>query len=163
MSKSPDAYVERTIEALMETSENLTETTRKQGKIHEPLLQIKLSHIVPDELHLMLRITDVLIRNLINGAIQYDMSTKRTNDILSGEMLNKLLEAIRSCGIIFNVTPNKARGFEFTSLLGPQKLLLLKKLPSKLADCQPAEISNVVKQIWKVKIGIATYFQWFIS
>ena len=32
MSKSPDAYVERTIEALMETSENLTETTRKQGK-----------------------------------------------------------------------------------------------------------------------------------
>ena len=52
----------------------------------------------------------------------------------------------------FNVTPSKTKGFEFTSLLGPQKLLLLKKLPSKLVECQPSEISDVVQQIWKVKI-----------
>jgi len=107
----------------------------------------------------MLWITDVLIRNLINGAIQHDMSINRSNGILSGEILNKLLEAIKSRGIILNVIPNKARGFEFTFMLGPQKLLLFKKLSTKLADCQPAEISSVVQQIWKVKIGIATYFQ----
>jgi len=57
------------------------------------------------------------------------MSLKRSNDILSGEKLNKLLEAIKSCGIIFNVIQNKTRGFEFTSMLGPQKLLLLKNYP----------------------------------
>jgi len=67
-------------------------------------------------------------------------------------MIHKLLESIRSCGITFNVTLNKIKGFEFTSLLGPQKLLLLKKLPSKLVECQPSEISDVVQQIWKVKI-----------
>ncbi len=35
------------------------------GVIRSPLLNIKLHHVVVDELHLLLRVSDVLIRNLI--------------------------------------------------------------------------------------------------
>ena len=39
----------------------------------DPLVQIKLSHVVPDELHLMLQVTDVLTQNLIKqAAIAFD-------------------------------------------------------------------------------------------
>ena len=44
-------------------------TTRKA---HDPLIQIKLSHVVPDERHLMLQVTDVLTQNLIKAAIAFD-------------------------------------------------------------------------------------------
>ena len=35
------------------------------GCIHPPLLKIELSHVVIDELYLLMRICDVLLRNLI--------------------------------------------------------------------------------------------------
>ena len=37
-----------------------------------PLLEIETDHIIPDELHLLLRITDVLTDNLITTAITHD-------------------------------------------------------------------------------------------
>ena len=56
--------------------------------------------VVLDELHLMLRITDVLLRNLIYGAIQED---EKDITIKSTEHIDKLLEAIQQCGITFRV------------------------------------------------------------
>ena len=56
--------------------------------------------VVLDELHLMLRITDVLLRNLIYGAIQED---EKDIVIKSTEHVDKLLEAIQQCGITFRV------------------------------------------------------------
>ena len=38
------------------------------GSIHFPLFNIELTKVVMDELHLLLRMTDVLIRNLISLA-----------------------------------------------------------------------------------------------
>ena len=40
--------------------------------IHQPLLNIPLDHIILDELHLMLLVTDVLIGNKIEDAMQWD-------------------------------------------------------------------------------------------
>ena len=42
------------------------------GSIHSPLLNIELTKVVVDELHLLLRVTDVLIRNLISLAATRD-------------------------------------------------------------------------------------------
>ena len=39
---------------------------------HEPLLHIELDHVVLDELHLLLRILDVLIENLVTDALDWD-------------------------------------------------------------------------------------------
>ena len=50
-------YKERTMEAL--------KTGNEPGQIHPPLLDLSLHNIIPDELHLLLRITDRLIENLM--------------------------------------------------------------------------------------------------
>ena len=65
------------------TIEGLTSTlpataAQRKGKVYKPLLHIPLKNVVPDELHLMLHITDVLIRNLINTAMKYDAVNSRS-------------------------------------------------------------------------------------
>ena len=42
------------------------------GCIRMPLLEIDLDHIIPDELHMLLRVTDVLIQNLVHAATSHD-------------------------------------------------------------------------------------------
>ena len=108
----------------------------------------------------MLRVTDVLTRNLITAAIKYDKeitTTRRANyDILSGCMVKNLLTAVRSCGVTFEIRADKTAtmGFDFTSLMGKEKIKLL---PQRLEGCQPKEFCSLVQKIWKVnKYGIAT-------
>jgi len=102
----------------------------------------------------MLRVTDVLTKNIIQAAIKHDKEltlTRRANyDILSGHMANNLLTAIRNCGVTFKIWSNKTTGFEFTSLMGKDKVKLLDNLPQKLDGCQPDEFCDVVQKIWKV-------------
>ena len=47
-------------------------TTKNYCCIHPPLLDIELDHVVPDELHLLLRIMDVMIKNIIMDAVSWD-------------------------------------------------------------------------------------------
>ena len=49
----------------LRTIKELQDNTNKMGTIQPPLLIMNLNCIIPDELHLLLRITDRLIRNLI--------------------------------------------------------------------------------------------------
>ena len=69
------------------------------GYIKQRLINIDLDHLIPDELHLLLRITDRLIENLISGAITYD----NVINILEGTMVKNLIQQIRSCGVQFNI------------------------------------------------------------
>ena len=124
------------------------------SSINKPLLDLELDHIVPDELHLMLRVTDVLITALIETAIAYDKHQHRVRRIrcsykvLDGPLLSKLILAIRECGVHFNVYENET--VEWPSLLGPDKIKLLKLLPDKLAGCQPPEMVKPTQNLWKV-------------
>jgi hypothetical protein len=61
--------------------------------VHAPILNIKLSHVVIDELHLLLRIMDVLIGNLVKEALQWD---KHHNWGGGGEL-------VRSCRVSFDI------------------------------------------------------------
>ena len=99
----------------------------------------------------MLRITDVLTRNLIYAAGTHDTKNIRHgNDILNGAMVFMLLKSIRSCGVTFQIYDSAKKKFSLTSLVGKDKLKLLEKLPPKLKDCQPGEFYKVVEKLWKV-------------
>ena len=73
MSKPDNSYnsdfMRRTLKELHEFP------TKSKGEnfccVHKPLLNIPLDHLTLDELHLMLRITDVLIGNVIEDAMQW--------------------------------------------------------------------------------------------
>ena len=84
----------RTIEALMSTSPTESEKEQKKGQCNPPLLHIPLSNVIPDELHLMLRITDVLTRNLILAAVADDAVHTDITDELERPMITELIEKI---------------------------------------------------------------------
>lgn len=46
--------------------------------MHLPLLNIEIDHIISDELQLLLRITDMLLKNLIVTAVTNDKRTMGT-------------------------------------------------------------------------------------
>ena len=123
---------------------------------YEPLLSIELDHVIPDELHLLLRVMDVLIRNTINSAVGCDNQTTRgrgNNDVLKGPMLKKLHSAINGCGVKFNITKkDKDSKLEWTSLVDPDKLKVLREFPKAFHECQPADIADKVKTLWEVRM-----------
>ena len=74
MSK-PDGFYD--LPPIRRTTQELKELAQKKtGEnyccCHEPLLNIPLDHIILDELHVMLRVTDILLEKLIEDAMQWD-------------------------------------------------------------------------------------------
>lgn len=146
MTKSLDDFQKRTIEGLFETD---PQVLRPQEYKNIWAVRIPLENVIPNELHLMLRVTDVLTCNLINAATTCDARNGRHgNDILNGVMIKKLLEEIRRYGVS-SIYYSTSKTFCFTSLVGRDKLKLL---PPKLKYCQPGEFYNVVDQLWEVQI-----------
>lgn len=71
--------------------------TKSKGCIHPPLLNFEIGDVIIDELHLMLRIMDILIRNLVWAMLEKDLKEKGERHI------RQLEDTIRSCGISFKV------------------------------------------------------------
>ena len=70
-----------------------------------PLSNIDLDHVVPDELHLLLRVTDILTGNLVLECIDWDKEEEIDcpKGSVCGFHLQKLIEMVRSCGVSFDV------------------------------------------------------------
>lgn len=129
--------------------------------INQPLLNIPLHRIVLNELHLLLRITDVLVCNLIEDAMEWDdqedFLKKRGEP--KGCHLRHLTQVINSCGITFSVWEKKDGDgkrmgkMDWMSLMGDERKKLLKNLPAKL-ECSKDSIhrntAQTVIKIWKV-------------
>jgi hypothetical protein len=124
---------------------------------NEPLIKIDLDHVVLDELHLLLRVMDFFLNNIIQEVICLDMKenfNKKKCERNNTHLLN-LQATIRSCGVCFDkwekkTEDGKASGqYDFTSLLGADKNKLLAELPDKLADCLMPGICGVIIKIWK--------------
>ncbi|XP_048589349.1 uncharacterized protein LOC116615043 [Nematostella vectensis] len=123
----------------------------------EPLLNIELDHVIVDELHLMLRVTDVLTKNLVYQAIDRDkkddFDKKRGEG--KGSHLKKLVSTIRSLGISFdvweqlNADKSSSGKYDFTSLTGSNKKTLLSQLPDKLHDLLTLDSRDKVTQLWR--------------
>ena len=132
----------------------------KLGSINVPLLDVELDHVIPDELHLMLRVMDVLIQGLIDTALAYDRHQHRLSHsrssykALDGPMLNNLMTAIKKCKVHFCLYEQEDGKMEWPSLLGPDKIKLLKQLPSEFSNCQPAEMAKDLEKLWQVCINI---------
>ncbi|XP_028394380.1 uncharacterized protein LOC114518556 [Dendronephthya gigantea] len=122
-----------------------------------PLLNIPVENIILDELHLMLRITDKLLDNLVKEALQRDYKENRNKAPRDRQSLNlqNLVDTIRSCGVSFSVWEKldaDGRGsgvYDFTSLMGTDRKILLEKLPMKLDGVIGNSTSSVVIKIWK--------------
>lgn len=131
----------------------------------QPLLDIKLENVVIDELHLMLRITDVLTKSLINEALEWDVKenmSKAPKDRSNNHLMD-LVNAVSECGVSFNVWEKKnadgqASGIhDFTSLMGSDKKLLMKHLPENLKDCIHPKHKDSVINLWKVYYILLIY------
>ena len=99
---------------LKRTLEDLKKSATKSSKesycsVKTPLLNIELDHVIPGELHLLLRIMDVLINNLVKDAINWDVSDnwKRKKSEHTNTHLTELKDTILSCCISFDVWEKK--------------------------------------------------------
>ena len=79
------------------------------GCVHQPLLNVLLDHIILDELHLLLRVTDTLLDNLIEDAMEWDEDEDwcKSKGKHKGFHLKKLVTTINSCGVTFSIWEKK--------------------------------------------------------
>lgn len=108
-----------------------------------------------------------LTKNLVADAIDWDNTTNilKAPSKRSNTNLDQLKEAINSCGVCFNVWEKKnadGKGsghYDFTSLMGSDKKLLLENHPSKLEGIIKADTSDTVIKLWKVKFALLFNFE----
>ena len=110
-------------------------------------------------------------KNLINEAIARDEKDNfnKAPSARQNANFNKLVEAIRSCGVSFGVweknADGKASGFHgWTSMVGDKKKTVLRNLPDKLPEIIAAEDGDTVALIWKVLFSlllkIIVFYHW---
>ena len=105
--------------------------------------------------------TDVLTNNLIEEALARDIkeNVDKPPSQRTSKHLDSLKAAINSCGVSFNVWEKKnadGKGsgcYDFTSLMGSDKKILLKELPPKLPNILKPETRDVVTKIWMVTLS----------
>ena len=141
----------RTIEEIIG---NHTQSKGKRfGCIHPPLFQtIPITRIIPDTLHLFLRITDVLFNLLITDIRRYDGITKATtsNTTENCTYLQEFEQFINvTCKIPFHFSTNKiTKELQWRDLMGPEKHTVLSKI--NLPETLP-NLPNVqnIQDLWK--------------
>ena len=157
MSHPQEHYEEeprkRNLEKMKECLKKKT-TDERQGCIQAPLINIELDKIVMDELHLILRVMDRLIKNIIHTAQTWDEKESRRTGI--GRRVRAVEQAIRECKVTFTIWQKKnddgsfSKKLDWTSLMGREKKILLSALPPMFARILPQEQVDAVTKIWKV-------------
>jgi hypothetical protein len=147
MTKPLDFYHTR---GMQRTSQNLKEDVVKNdfGVRAQPLVSIEPEHIIIDELRLLLRICDKLLRNLI-----LDTKTLDDENAVHGEksdFLGQLTEKIRGCGVSFYIWTKKGTQGEldWSSLTGSDSEKLLENLPSKLCFLIHHDTHDHTVKLW---------------
>ena len=85
-------------------------------------------------------LSDNLLSNLVQQAVEWDKTDNHNKppSLRTDAHLNALVKCINGCGVCFSVwekknADGKSSGtFDFTSLMGSDKKLLLENLPDKL-------------------------------
>jgi len=127
------------------------------GCKNAPLLELELDHIVPDELHLLLRVMDMLIQALIDTAAAHDhyeahSSGTGSSKAEDGPMVQNLVKKIKDCGVHFYVWADKKKEqLQWPSIMGTAKKKLLSQLPDKFSACQPSYMAEDLTKLWKVR------------
>ena len=130
MSKDETLY---NVPPLSRTNEDLVKCAlaHSHSCVHKPLVNLPLQNVIIDELHLMLRITDRLLENLIQEVKDFDNLEKLKSGLKAAvgdnSHVHKLVLAIRECGVSFKVWETRDKSgkgtgsLEFSSLMGAGK------------------------------------------
>lgn len=118
------------------------------GCNHQPLILIEPEQIVLDKLHLLLRLGDVLLSNLVDDCKQADSKL---------EVLGKkphhtedLVKAIRECGVVFSMWTEKcSTELKWSSLTGSEYNKLFRFLPEKLLFVIQNDTHNDISFLWR--------------
>ena len=158
MSVTEDVYTKtkaRSLGSMKDlTSHGYSTCAKHLGCVRLPLISVSLDQIVLDELHLLLRVMDVLIRNLIlkmdsrdhknrahHGEITVSSSWRTTSDhVVSASRSARIENQLET--LFLEVT---------TSLQsGKYKLQVLERLPSRMDSFLPEGLARQVARLWKV-------------
>eukprot|EP00732_Lithocolla_globosa_P003972 Lithocolla_globosa_v1_NODE_3421_length_1675_cov_99.586420.p1 type:complete len:279 gc:universal NODE_3421_length_1675_cov_99.586420:424-1260(+) len=106
-----------------------------------------------DELHLRLRITDRLLDVMIHHAIEMDIVDKKAtkSSPLKGPAIHNLVKVINNdCKVSFRVWQKQDKGKEadYTSIMGPGKLLLMECIGDHLHKIFSPEFTSKYKKLW---------------
>ena len=98
----------------------------------------------------MLRVTDVLERNVVLEVVEWDAAEGLTS-LSKGSHLKSFLEVVKRLGITFTVWESRKVGknVEFTSLMGPDKRTLLEILPQYFEEILLPETCGEIKWLWE--------------
>ena len=141
----------RTTEKMMSDAQN-----KKFGNKHKPLINAEPAKIIPDELHLFLRIYDILLQNLLDDCRQQDSKAAVLKQ--KSDCLERLVTRINECGVNFNIWTDKQTGTEqYTSLTGVDFRKLGLELPSKLFFIINHETHDDVVFLWRELREIQQY------
>ena len=147
----------KTLSSMKELSRFSSQTcNRHKGCIHPPLVNTDPNSIVLDELHLMLRIGNVLIRNLILFAHSQDhYSQEHLRE--KTHHIQELERAISSCGVSFHIWQKRestgkpiSGRYDWTALTGTHKLKVLQRLPEKMHTILPEGVCGKIVHLWNV-------------
>ncbi|CAC5396321.1 unnamed protein product [Mytilus coruscus] len=109
----------------------------------------KLSKKQFDELHLLLRIFLMCLRNLIDDATDKDVKEQARTRKLVKDNITELIEKVWSCGVTFAIWSSKAGDTDWTSLTGNAVKKVLRNLPDKLFFIIHNETHEDTVQLWK--------------
>ena len=127
----------------------------KKGCINQPLIEIEPQNSIPDELHLFLRITDVIFYTLFGHLIALDNKSRVHRTESSGH-LQAGVQFVRRLGISFNVwmcedKQSKSRSaFEMTALNRNERLKILKNFPVLFDKILPQNVAVPLAKLWVV-------------
>src|SRR5204862_7400055 len=105
--------------------------------------QIDQNNWIPDELHLMLRISDVLFQCLFHELVKQKEFINQTQALIITEMKNLQVH--------FEFYPPSSRNgkWDWTSLMGPDKKKILKDFRVvNFFDGQQAERGQNIEKLW---------------
>lgn len=136
-------------EDMKRTAENMQKNakTNQFGCKHTMLVNIEPSNIIPDELHLLLRVSDILLKNLIDDCVQQDakLAVKKENP----HHVQDLISKINDCGVLFNIWTEKgSNNLNWTSLTGNDYKRLHQKLPYNLLFVIANDTHDEVVKLW---------------
>lgn len=126
----------------------------KKGCINKPLLEIEPSNCVVDELHLFLRISDVLLLSLFNKLVALDHAYK-VHQTGTGGNVSAAVQLIKKLGVSFSLwikDEGKGTKLEMTTLNRNDRLKVMSGLPSSFDKLLPSEVSGHLAKLWLVSI-----------
>ena len=132
---------------------------QRLGVQNKPIIHIEPDNVVIDELHLLLRIGDILVRNIVHEMVNADKIASRSyaQTAQSNTNMQQLLLFINThCKVTFRVwekrDPNgrPSGAYDWTSIMGSDMKKVLSLLPSKFRELLRPEIQEITMKVWNV-------------